>query len=133
MNQQSAKTVAEFRAVVDKLEEVYNRALHATTDVELAEANSKLSTMFRALQWNLYSLAQAAQRNIDSRRAGINSGRVRAAIEEDRKAVSEAIENLQASTTIEEPKKDDAFEEAVKKLEKAEKKRGRGRPKKVQE
>lgn len=133
MNQQSAKTVAEFRAVVDKLEEVYNRALRATTDVELAEANSKLSTMFRALQWNLYSLAQTAQRNIDSRRAGINSGRVKAAIEEDRKAVSEAIENPQASTTIEEPKKDDAFEEAVKKLEKAEKKRGRGRPKKVQE
>ena len=121
MNQQSAKTVPEFRVVIDELEKAYNSTLASTTDKDLSEANNRLSTMFRAVQWNLYTLAQAAQRKVDARRAEINSGRL----------TIEKVEKKAEEELIEEVKKVDVLDEAIEKLDKAVKRRGR--PKKVKD
>lgn len=72
----TASTVDELRTVVDELEKSYNKALKTTTDRDLSQVENELTTMFKAVQWNLYTLARALKGKLDSHRADIVAGRV---------------------------------------------------------
>lgn len=72
----TASTVDEFRTVVDELEKSYNKALKTTTDRDLSQVENELTTMFKAVQWNLYTLARALKGKLNSHRADIVAGRV---------------------------------------------------------
>lgn len=69
----SANNLEEFRTVVDQLEKVYNKALKTTSDKDLSQAESELTTMYRALQLSLYSMARAQRNTLDAHRVKINS------------------------------------------------------------
>lgn len=73
----SASTFEEFRAVVDELEKAYKAAQATTTDRDLSQAEVAVTTMFKAVQWNTYSLARELRKKLDSHRTDIVAGRVK--------------------------------------------------------
>lgn len=72
----SAKTVAEFRAMVDELGNLIDKMLKTDNDRDLSQSESELSTAFRGLQYNVYVLAGETKRQLDSHRANIRYGKV---------------------------------------------------------
>lgn len=76
MKQKGAKTIDEFREVVDALEKECKVALSATSEIELSESNNRLTTLFQALQWNVYTVAREVKRSVEARRAAIVLGQV---------------------------------------------------------
>lgn len=72
----SAETIEEFQLVVNNLKKVIDEAMCTTTERDYSQANVNLTTAFRAVQYNVMTLANATRRKLDSHHVDIRYGRV---------------------------------------------------------
>lgn len=130
----SAKTVAEFRAMVDELGNLIDKMLKTDNDRDLSQSESELSTAFRGLQYNVYVLAGETKRQLDSHRANIRYGKaeqkvVDMANESAKEDIKKAVEYLQSAEAEDSPvvgfTSEEAKDEFVKKVKKTTKKKAK--------
>lgn len=129
-----AKTIAEFRAVVDELEALTNKMLKTSTDKDLSKVEGELTTAFRGLQYNVYVLAGEIKKQLDAHRVDIRYGRIEQEVVDmangsANEDIEKSVEYLQNAEAEDSPvvgfTSEEAKDEFVKKVKKTTKKKAK--------